>query len=53
LRDFKVRKEVLCFSPDADQSEVTTVEVERIRRQRSNGPDIGYNRWPPLKIEPD
>lgn len=45
--DFTVRKEILWQSPDATHSEVVGIEVEFIRRLRSNDPEVGYNRWPP------
>jgi hypothetical protein len=45
-RDFTIRKEILWESETADQTEVTRVEVEWIRRLRSNDPAVGYNRWP-------
>lgn len=45
-RDFTIRKEILWYSPNASQAEVTRVEVEFIRRERSNDPRVGYNKWP-------
>ena len=45
-RDFTIRKQVLWESSDATRSEVVRVEVEFIRRLRSNDPRLGYNRWP-------
>lgn len=46
LRDFTIRKEILWESETATQSEVSQIEVELIRRFRSNDPEVGYNRWP-------
>lgn len=45
-RDFTIRKEVLWECSDATRSEVVRIEVEFIRRLRSNDPKVGYNRWP-------
>jgi hypothetical protein len=46
--DFTVRKETLWESDTADVEEATRIELEWIRRLRSNDPAVGYNRWPPL-----
>ncbi|MGH3941092.1 MAG: GIY-YIG nuclease family protein [Pseudonocardiaceae bacterium] len=48
-RNFVVRKEILWESEDALDVEVSRVEIEFIRKLRSNDPDIGYNRWPKLR----
>lgn len=47
-RSFTVRREILWEAETASQSEVTQMEVEFIRRYRSNDPLIGYNQWPNL-----
>ncbi len=43
---FTVTREILWSSTTASDAEVSRVEVEMIRRYRSNEPEIGYNRWP-------
>ena len=48
--DFTVRKEILWESETASDSEVSAVEVEMIRKHRSNDPAVGYNRWPKFKV---
>ncbi len=48
-RDFTIRKEILWESGTASRSEISRVEIEFIRAFRSNRPEIGYNRWPPLR----
>jgi hypothetical protein len=45
-RDFTIRKEILWESDSASDTEVRRLEVEFIRKLRSNDPAIGYNRWP-------
>ena len=45
-RDFTIRKEILWESDSASDSEVRLMEVEFIRKLRSNDPAIGYNRRP-------
>ena len=45
-RDFTIRKEILWESDSAPDSEARRMEVEFIRKLRSNDPAIGYNRWP-------
>lgn len=45
-RDFTIRKEILWESDTATRSDVSLVEIDFIRRLRSNDPEIGYNRWP-------
>ena len=47
-RDFTVRKEILWESDSASDSEVRRMEVEFIRKLRSNDPAIGYNLRPRL-----
>ncbi len=48
-RRFTITREILWESDDADDAEVSRIEVEMIRRWRSNDPQIGYNRWPPYR----
>ena len=48
-KDYSVRKQILWESETATEEELTRKEVEYIRQHKSNNPDIGYNRWPPLK----
>jgi len=43
---FTVTREILWESETATDAEVYAVEVEMIRKHRSNDPAIGYNRWP-------
>ena len=45
-RDVTIRKEILWESDSASDSEVNRMEVEFIRKLRSNDPAIGYNQWP-------
>ena len=45
-RDFTIRKEILFESTTATDAEVRAEEVRLIRENRSNDPEIGYNRWP-------
>jgi hypothetical protein len=47
--DFTIRKEILWESDETDRSEVSKIEVELIRKYKSNNLAIGYNRWPKLK----
>jgi hypothetical protein len=47
-RSFAICREILWEAETASQSEVTQMEVEFIRRYRSNDPLIGYNQWPNL-----
>ena len=48
-KDFTIRKEILWESETATESELSKIEVEMIRKYRTNDPEIGYNRWPKLK----
>ncbi len=50
-RDFTIRKEILWESDTASRSEISRVEIDFIRAFRSNQPEVGYNRWPPLRPE--
>ena len=45
-RDFTIRKEILWESDSASDIEVRRMEVEFIRKLRSNDLSVGYNRWP-------
>jgi hypothetical protein len=45
-KDYSVRKEILWESESCSESELAAKEVEFIRLNQSNNPDIGYNRWP-------
>lgn len=36
------------WGPDASRGEVIRIEVEFIRRLRSNDPEVGYKGWPLL-----
>jgi hypothetical protein len=48
-RDFTIRKEILWEPDSASDSEVRRMEVEFIRKLRSNDPAIGYNQSPPFR----
>jgi hypothetical protein len=52
-RDFTIRKEILWASDTASRSEISQAEIGFIRALRSNRPDVGYNRWPPIRTEAD
>jgi len=43
-RDFTIRKQILFESES--EAEINRMEVELIRKFRSNDPLVGYNRWP-------
>lgn len=45
-RDFTIRREILWESEVASDSEVRAKEVELILANRSNDPEVGYNRSP-------
>src|SRR5687768_10108645 len=47
-RNYTVRKEILWESEAATEAELSAKEIEMIRHYRSNDPEVGYNRWPPL-----
>jgi hypothetical protein len=49
MMDFSIRKQILWQSLTASDEEVNGLEVEFIKRHRSNDPKIGYNRWPKLQ----
>ena len=48
-RSFTITRDILWESETATRAEVTQVEIEFIRRYRSNDPSIGYNQTPPLR----
>ena len=48
-RDYSVRKQILWESEEATEAELSIKELEFIREQNSNNPEIGYNRWPKFK----
>jgi hypothetical protein len=50
-RNFTILKEIIFESDTATDSEVNKLEVEFIKKYRSNDPKIGYNRWPKFKSE--
>lgn len=50
-KDYTIRKQILWESALASEAELSAIEVEMIRKYRSNDPNIGYNRWP--KFLPD
>ncbi len=45
-RSFTVIRDILWESETASRTEVTRIEIEFIRRFRSNDPAIGYNQTP-------
>jgi hypothetical protein len=45
-RDYTIRKQILWESETATEAELSTKEIELIRKHRSNDPSVGYNRWP-------
>ena len=47
---FTITKEILWESDNAEDSEANMKEVEMIKRYKSNNPEIGYNKWPKLKL---
>ena len=49
LRDFTIRKQIICEFENAADTEVNQKEVELIKEHQSNNPSIGYNQWPRLK----
>lgn len=50
-KDYTIRKQILWESEDCSESELSQKEVEFIRKNKSNDPEIGYNRWPKLNNE--
>ncbi|MHB8317123.1 MAG: GIY-YIG nuclease family protein [Acidithiobacillus ferrivorans] len=47
-RSFTITRDILWESETASRSEVTQVEIEFIRRYRSNDQSVGYNQTPPF-----
>jgi hypothetical protein len=45
-RSFTVTRDILWESETASREEVTRMEIEFIRRFRSNNPEVGYNQSP-------
>jgi len=45
-KDYSVRKQILWESENCTETELSSKEVEFIRKYNSNNPQIGYNRWP-------
>jgi hypothetical protein len=50
-RNFTILKEILFESDTAIDSEINKLEVEFIKKFKSNNPIIGYNQWPKFKSE--
>lgn len=50
-RNFVIRKEILFESETASDLEINRIEVEMIKKQKSNDPKIGYNQWPKFNSE--
>jgi hypothetical protein len=48
-RNFIIKKEVIWESDIATDSEVNKKEMELIRLNKSNNPQIGYNQFPKYK----
>lgn len=49
-RSFAVVRDILWESETASRSEAARMEMRFIRELGSNDPAIGYNRWPPFKM---
>jgi len=49
MMDFTIRKEIIWETYSDDVKEVNRIEVELIRKYKSNDPKIGYNMWPKYK----
>lgn len=49
MMDFTIRKEIIWETYSDDVKEVNRIEVELIRKYKSNDPQIGYNMWPKYK----
>jgi hypothetical protein len=45
-RNFTIQKEIIWESEMASIEEVYQMEIEFIKKFRSNDPNKGYNRWP-------
>lgn len=50
-KDYTVRKQILWESDIASEEELSAMEIMMIREHRSNDPEIGYNRFPPLRVK--
>lgn len=50
-RDFTIRKEILWESDNASDEEVSKKEMELIKLNKSNDPNIGYNQVPKYRGE--
>ena len=50
LKDFKIRKQIVWESDNAQDKEVNQKEVEFILKYESNNPKIGFNKWPKFNI---
>lgn len=48
-RDFTIRKEILFEAEDISNSQLSLLEMDYIRKYKSNNPDIGYNQLPKFK----
>ena len=48
-KDYSVRKQILWESEDCTEEELSAKEIEFIREQQANNPEVGYNRWPKFK----
>ncbi|MCB0410686.1 MAG: hypothetical protein KDD29_10740 [Flavobacteriales bacterium] len=44
--DYSIRKEILWESETATEKKLSEKEIEFIRKNSSNNPDIRYNQWP-------
>ncbi|SMG32636.1 GIY-YIG nuclease family protein [Sphingobacterium psychroaquaticum] len=53
MMDFTIRKEIIWETFSNDTNEVNRIEVELIRKYKSNNPQIGYNMWPKHKNNVD
>jgi len=48
-RSFTITRDILWESETATRAEVTQIEIEFIRRYKSNDPSSGYNQTPPRR----
>lgn len=51
--DFTIRREIIFKSETATDRQVNKKEVELILKYGSNNRNVGYNRSPKLKTEPN
>ena len=49
LMDFTIRREIIYEG--TDRNDVSRMEIELIRKFRSNDPNIGYNRRPKFRAD--